>query len=233
MDQVAGPSSPPAPAWLIRGQASGISRKKAVLALTGMTVAALILACTVAALAVRGFAAGSARRAGSAGRLIVPAPLAAGGLPRHQRVVRDHGAQLAIAAFRQRFAALLDDPAAGYPAGLYDEPGRLDPAVGHPAWVMYLGFNEPSKLADPAAAVTRLMASLGGPADKVRPWQVAAGPAGGTAKCSVAVIGLTQVSVCGWATDSTVGAVISPMRDTGVSELAFLMARMRPDLQPG
>lgn len=233
MDQVAGPSSPPAPAWLIRGQTRGVSRTKAVLALTGMTFAALILACTAALLAVRGFAAGSARSAVSAGRLIVPAPPAAGGLPRHPAVVRDHGTELAIAEFRRRFASLLDGPAAAFPAGLYDEPGRVDPAADHPAWVMYLGFNEPSKLADPAATVTRLMASLTGPADKVRPWQVAAGPAGGTAKCSVAVIGLTQVSVCGWAAGRTVGAVMSPMRDTGVGELAFLMARMRPDLQPG
>jgi len=41
------------------------------------------------------------------------------------------------------------------------------------------------------------------------------------------------MSVCGGATEKTVGAVMSPTRDTTVSELAVLLGKMRPDLQPG
>jgi hypothetical protein len=49
----------------------------------------------------------------------------------------------------------------------------------------------------------------------------------------VAIVGRTQVAMCGWATRYTIGALLSPTRDTSVTELAVLMSRMRPDLQPG
>lgn len=199
-----------------------------------MALAALALGYTVVILALKGLAvepAGSP--AAPAGQLIFPAPATAAGLPRHSPIVLNHGIKLAVGQFRRRFALLLNGSTAPYPAELYNEPGRVDLATGAPGWVMYLGFNERSNLADPAAAVTRLMGSLAGPSATVRPWQVAAGPAGGIAKCVVAIIGQTQVSVCGWATDNTIGALMSPTRDTNVSQLAVLMSLMRPDLQPG
>ncbi len=97
---------------------------------------------------------------------------------------------------------------------------------------MYAGFNERPGLTAPAATLDSLMAGLAGPGATLRPWQVTARPAGGTAKCVVAIVGLTQVAVCGWATDHTIGAVMSPTRDTTVNELAMLMGLMRYDLQP-
>jgi len=128
---------------------------------------------------------------------------------------------------------MLNGSPASYPAALYNEPGRIDLVTGSPAWLMYLGFNEHLSLPDPAATVSALMASVAGPHGNVRPWQVIPGPAGGIAKCVVAIVARTQVAICGWATSDTIGAVLSPTRDTTVSELAVLVSRMRPDLQPG
>jgi hypothetical protein len=228
------PSSRPPPAWLLRRPVRKTSRKAAIVALATMTLTAAALAFTAVNLALKGFAADTAGvPAASAGTLVWPPPATAGGLPLHSPVVSNQGTKRAIAQFRRRFAVLLNGSTAIYPAALYNEPGRVDLVTGGPAWVMYLGFNENPNLADSAATVTRLMASLAGPSANVRPWMVTAGPAGGTAKCVVAIVGLTQVSVCGWATDGTIGALMSPTRDTTVSELAVLMSKMRPDLQPG
>jgi non-ribosomal peptide synthetase component F len=47
----------------------------------------------------------------------------------------------------------------------------------------------------------------------------------------VAWLGQTSVSVCGWATDHTIGALASPVRDTSVRELAAMLTQMRYDLQ--
>jgi len=228
------PTAPPPPAWLVRRPVRKTSRKFAVIALVGMLLAAVALGFTAVNLALKGFAAGSAgSRTGSAGQLVWPAPATAGGLPLHSPVVNNQGTRRAIAQFRQRFAALLGGSTATYPAALYNEPGRVDLVTGGPAWVMYAGFNEHVGPTGTLAAVNRLMASLAGPSARLRPWAVPTGPAGGIAKCSVAIIGLTQMSVCGWATEKTVGAVMSPTRDTTVSELAVLLGKMRPDLQPG
>jgi hypothetical protein len=70
-----------------------------------------------------------------------------------------------------------------------------------------------------------------GPLGPVSPWPVAAGQRGGSANCAMAWLGHTSVSVCGWATDHTIGALVSPARETTVRELATLMVKMRNDLQ--
>jgi hypothetical protein len=232
------PGAPPPPAWLTRRPDFGASRRasriKALLALLGMALAATVLAYTAVSLALKGLAARPAGDQATAAKpLIWPAPDTAGGLPLHSPVVGNPGTRRVIAQFRRRFTALLNGSSAVYPAALYNEPGRVDLTTGSPAWVMYVGYNERPHLTDPAATVSRLMASLAGPAGNVRPWLVTAGPAGGTARCVVARVGITEVAVCGWATDVTIGAVLSPTRDTSVSELAVLMSQMRPDLQPG
>jgi hypothetical protein len=232
-------SSPPAPAWLLRRPVRRTSRTRAILALTAMLLLATALGVTAVNLALKGIAGGPASDQAAAPRpLLWPPPPTAGGLPLHSPVVGNKGTRRVIAQFRRRFEAALPGqaaayPAAAYPAALYNEPGRVDLTTNTPGWVMYAGFNEPRRLADPVAAVGTLMADLAGPSGNVRPWTVSAGPAGGTARCVVAIVGLTQVAVCGWATDTTIGAILSPTRDTSVTELAVLMGLMRPDLQPG
>ena len=120
---------------------------------------------------------------------------------------------------------------AAWISGLYGQPGHIDPITGRPAWVMYLGLDATAKLGIPYEVVGRLMMGILGPYAKVGPWRVPAGHRGGSANCTVAWLAQTQVSVCGWASDHTIGAVASPTRDTSVAELAALMVKMRFDLQ--
>lgn len=120
---------------------------------------------------------------------------------------------------------------AAWTSGLYGEPGHLDPATYRPSWVMYLGLDASGMLGRPSTTIARLMTGLLGPAAVVGPWRVTPGHRGGSANCTVAWLGQTSVSVCGWATDHTIGALVSPVRDTSVAELATMMIKMRFDLQ--
>ena len=120
---------------------------------------------------------------------------------------------------------------AAWTSGLYGEPGHLDPATYRPSWVMYLGLDASGMLGRPPTTIARLMTGLLGPSALVGPWRVTPGHRGGSTNCTVAWLGQTSVSVCGWATDHTIGALVSPVRDTGVGELATMMIKMRFDLQ--
>jgi hypothetical protein len=98
---------------------------------------------------------------------------------------------------------------------------------------MYLGLDTTGILGRPSGTIVSLMTRLLGPYSLVGSWPVVAGHRGGSANCTVAWLGQTSVSVCGWATDHTMGAVVSPVKDTSVRELATLMIKMRFDLQRG
>ncbi|HYS31509.1 MAG TPA: hypothetical protein VEM58_04555, partial [Streptosporangiaceae bacterium] len=117
------------------------------------------------------------------------------------------------------------------PSGLYGEPGHLDPVTNRPAWILYDGFDATGRLGQPGTTVTSLMMGILGKWSKVGPWRVPAGHRGGAANCTVAWLASTSVAVCGWATDRTMGVIASPVRDTGVRELATLLLKMRYDLQ--
>jgi hypothetical protein len=209
-----------------------MTRKGARVILACLALLAGGLIWGTVSLAIHGLSAAKASAAHSPTSLIMPAPERAAGLPRHYRLSDDRSDLLAIAQFRQRFARLQGRPVTAYPAALYGEPGRIDLASGSPGWVMYLGYNARLSLGDPAATMTRLMASLAGPTP-ARSWPVPAGIQGGSARCMVAVIGPMRMSVCGWATDQTIAALMSPTRDTSVTELATLMQLMRANLEPG
>ncbi len=222
------PGPPPMPAWLINPPGKR-HRRKAALALAAMTLACAALAYAATLLALKGVSVGAAQDS-FAGQLAAPAPDEAGGLPLRSPVVGNQGTRRAIAEFRRRFGELTSHRLTAYPIGLYSEPGRVDPVTNAPAWIMYLGFNPPTEQASPVVTVGALLTTLAGPAAHDRPWRVAPGPAGGAAKCVITVISRTQMAVCGWATGWTMGALMSPTRDTNVTELAYLMSRIRPDL---
>ncbi len=223
--------------WLRRRRGSTsrmaqpMTSKKAGVLLTVLGVLALGCAGTTATLADRALSAAGAGASASA-PLIMPAPAQAAGFPRRYLSSASQSALLAIAQFRRRFAALRGGSTAAYPAALYAEPGRIDLASDTGAWVIYLGYNAPAGLGDPAGTTGRLMARLAGPTP-ARSWQVPAGSQGGAARCMIAMFGLTRMSVCGWATEDTVAAVMSPAGDTSADELAALIPAMRLDLQPG
>jgi hypothetical protein len=208
-----------------------MTARRAGIILAGLALIAAALGAATAGLAIRGF---TAARAGgtAAAALIMPAPERAAGLPRHYRLTTDQSVLLAIAQFRQRFAVMRGGSRAAYPAALYGEPGRIDLVSGSAGWVMYLGYNAPASLGGPAATTARLMASLAG-TPSAQSWQVPVGIQGGNARCMIAVIGLMRMSVCSWATERTVAALMSPTRDTSATELAALMLTMGRDLQPG
>jgi hypothetical protein len=206
--------------------------KKAGGILIVLGVLAVAIASTTAVLASRALSAAGVGATASSAPLIMPAPAQAAGLPRRYLPPTDQNVLLAITQFRQRFAAMRGGSTATYPEAIYAEPGRIDLATGTGGWVTYLGYNAPADLGDPARTTSRLMTALAGPTSS-RSWQVPAGSQGGTARCMIAVVGLTRMSVCGWATDHTVAAVMSPAGVASTNELAALMPFMRVDIQPG
>ncbi len=224
-----------------------LSARRAVPLLAVMTVAAVFLAWATVSLARTGFAATEAAASRSGGPLLVPAPRTAGNLPLragssvdpvsrpiaaqvHQRFAAV-GAQLIAAAERARNGSAGPKITATTPSGLYGEPGHLDPVTNRPAWILYFGFDATATLGSPGTNVTSLMMGILGHWSKIGPWPVLAGHRGGAANCTVAWLASTSVAVCGWATDRTMGVVASPVRDTGVRELAALLLKMRYDLQ--
>jgi hypothetical protein len=217
------------------GTAGGeLSATRAIAVLAAMAVAATVLVAVTVRVAARGLAAATAPPAVASGQLFMPAPAAAGGLPRRYRPLANPATLAAMNQFRRLFTGTIGAPASV--AGLYAEPGRIDLATDAPGWVMYLGRNAPAGLRAPAALVNSVLAELTGPAGAGQPgtgrsWPVAAGPGGGSARCGTGVIGGMPVAVCGWATGHVVAALMSPTRDTSVGQLAALLLAMRPTLQ--
>ncbi len=211
-----------------------------------MTALVVLLTWGTVSLAQHGLAAARAAASIRGGPLIAPAPRTAGALPRRFGSTPDPADQLIITQLEQRFAAVSARlvAAAGSgrparpvtairPAGLYGEPGHLDPLTSRPSWVMYLGLQSSAALGQPIGVIGSLMLGVLGRNSKIGPWPVAAGHRGGQANCTIAWLGRTEVSVCGWATDRTIGLVASPARETSVAQLATLMIPMRYDLQRG
>jgi len=247
----------------IRPARRAIGARWAVPLLAAMTAAAVFLGWATISLARTGFAATQAAASRAGGPLVVPAPRAAGNLPRRFGARIDPASASIAAKVHERFAAVgtqlmaaaerADSGAAGkaaagsggpagagqaggkltavIPSGLYGEPGHLDPVTNRPAWILYDGFDATGRLGQPGTTVTSLMMGILGKWSKVGPWRVPAGHRGGAANCTVAWLASTSVAVCGWATDRTMGVIASPVRDTGVRELATLLLKMRYDLQ--
>ena len=216
-----------------------------------ITAAAVALTWATVSIAERGVAASRAAARRSAGPLVIPAPKTAGGLPLRVGSTTEPGDAAIITELRERFggvgyrlvlaakksaeasgdAAVAAKITAAWTSGLYGQPGHVDPATGKPAWVMYLGLDATAEFGSPADSVGQLMMGILGPSAKIGPWRVNAGHRGVAANCTVAWLGQTMVSVCGWATSHTIGALASPVRDTSVAELATLMISMRYELQ--
>ncbi len=214
--------------------------------LTVMTAIAVLLAWATVSLAQRGVAASTAAGKISGGPLIAPAPRSAGGLPRRFVTTPDPADQLIIRELRQRFSSVTGQllsaarqadrgrpVTAIRPGGLYGQPGHLDPVTSRPSWVIYLGLQSTAALGRPIDTVGTLMLGFLGKDSKIGPWPVAAGHRGGQANCTVTWLAATEVSVCGWATDNTVGVVASPTRETSPAEMAMVLIQMRYELQRG
>jgi hypothetical protein len=198
-----------------------------VLALLGVVALALTVAIVTLVNVLTSAGDSSAARP-----LIVPAPPVAGGLPRHYWPEHNTTTLRLTLEFKRRFSTI-SGSSSGQPAAVYREPGTIDLATGEPGWVMYLGYNSASNLGPPTATVERVMRVLIAGSPVSLPWRSAPGPGGGSAQCAIALFGSTDVSLCAWATERTVGALMSPRADTRGNELAVLMPSMRLDLQQG
>ncbi|HEX9031546.1 MAG TPA: hypothetical protein VF834_06845 [Streptosporangiaceae bacterium] len=244
------PAVPAAPAGALPGLPMprrvrpDVSAPKAIAVLIVITVTCVALTWAAVSVVDRGLAAGNPGSVAIAGPLAAPAPRVAGLFPRRYGKVPDPAEQHLIDEFGARFYVIATgsagSPAARgsaasvvRPSGLYGEPGHIDPATGRPAWIMYLGLGSSRMLGAPASTMARLMGSLLGPASQVGYWHVRAGARGGSTDCTVAVLDQVPVSVCAWTTERTAGAVMSPLRDTTVAELAVIMVTMRYSLQTG
>ncbi len=124
---VAAPAGPGAPApWRPEIQrepapapAHPLSPRTAIALLVAMALAAVLLVGVTVRIAGRGLAATTAAPLVPSGRLIVPAPAVAGGLPRRYRPLINALNLGEIAQFRQRFIAPFGADAGLYAAGLY------------------------------------------------------------------------------------------------------------------
>jgi hypothetical protein len=209
---------------------SRLRRWVAVPLLALLVVAGLALTSVIAGLVRVGMNAASGASAASS-PLVVPAPAVAGGLPRRYLPVRDLSAQQLIGEFIRRFSSVAGSYT-GPPAALYREPGTIDMA-NEQGWVMYLGHNSVASLGTPNVTIGRVMAALTATSAPETSWPTAPGPRGGSTRCAVTLFGTTTVTLCAWATEHTIGALMSPTADTRGNELAVLMPVMRLDLQPG
>jgi len=225
----AGPRRGPRAGRRRRGRAW--RRKIAPPALVLLGAAALALTAAIVGLVSLGLAAAGGSAAASE-PLAVPAPAFAGGLPRHYWPEHNPVTRRLIRDFTRRFS-VISGSEAGQPTGVYREPGIIDPATGGPGWVMYLGYNSAANLGAPGVTIGRVMVLLTASSATRTTWRAAPGPRGGSARCATARFGTVSVSLCAWATEHTVGALMSPRADTKGNELAVLMPLMRLDLQPG
>lgn len=207
---------------------SGPRRWVAVPVLVLLIVVGLALTSVIVGLVRAGMNAASGAATASS-PLVVPAPAMAGGLPRRFLPVRDPEARQLIAEFIRRFATVAGGDT-GSPAAFYREPGTIDLA-NQLGWVMYLGHNSAASLGTPDVTIGRVMAALTATAGAS--WPTAPGLRGGSAQCALTLFGTTTVTLCAWATEHTMGALMSPTADTKRNELAVLMPVMRLDLQPG
>lgn len=214
-------------------RAGGLRRRRlvAVPMLALLVIAGLVLTGVIVRLVKAGMSSASGASAASS-PLVVPAPALAGGLPRRYLPMRDLATQQLIAEFIGRFTAV-SGTYTGRPAALYREPGTIDLPTGEPGWVMYIGYNSAASLGAPGSTISRVMSDLTGSSAPDSSWRVASGQRGGSSACAIASFGATPVSLCAWATEHTVGALMSPASDTKGNELAALMPLMRLDLQPG
>jgi hypothetical protein len=206
-------------------------QKTAIVMLALLAVAGLALTGVIVGLVKVGVIWSSGEAAATI-PLAEPAPAVAGGLPQRDKPVHNAMTLQLIAMFTRRFGAV-SGSASGEPAAFYRELGSVDFASNGPGWVMYLGHNSTASLGAPAVTIGRVMAALTGSSAPNSSWLAASGPLGGSARCAITPFGTTIVSLCAWATEHTIGALMSPRADTRGDELAVLMPQMRRDLQPG
>jgi hypothetical protein len=209
---------------------SRLRRWVAVPVLALLVVAGLALTSVIVGL-VRAEMNAASGAAAASSPLVVPAPAMAGGLPRRYLPVGDPATQQLMAEFIRRFTTVVGSYA-GRPGALYREPGAIDMA-NEQGWVMYLGHNSAASLGSPNVTIGRLMAALTATSAPEISWPAAPGPRGGSAQCALTLLGTTTVTLCAWATEHTIGALMSPTAETKRNELAVLMRVMRLDLQPG
>lgn len=213
-----------------RGRGRRLRRWAAVPVLALLVVAGLVLTSVIVGLVKVEMNAASGASAASS-PLVVPAPTLAGGLPQRHLPTRDATTRKLIAEFIRRFTAVTGSYT-GQPGALYREPGTVNLA-NEQGWVMYLGDNSAASLGSPQVTIGRVVAVLTGTSAPATSWPAAPGPRGGRAKCALTLLGTTTVTLCAWATEHTIGALMSPTADTRGKELAVLMSLMRLDLQPG
>lgn len=207
-----------------------LRRWVAIPVLALLVVAGLALTSVIVGLVRAGMNAASGATAASS-PLVVPAPALAGGLPRRYLPVRDPATLQLVAEFTRRFTTVAGSYT-GRPAALYREPGAIDMA-NEQGWVMYLGRNSAAGLGTPNVTIGQVMAALTATSAPETSWPTAPGPRGGSAQCALTLFGATTVTLCAWATEHTIGALMSPTAETKRNELAVLMRVMRLDLQPG
>jgi hypothetical protein len=170
-------------------------------------------------------AAGSSAPATSL-QIVNPAPATAGGL------IRDVNAQTAqqhlIHEIRYGLEARFNSTAAGV-ATVYDEPGTTSPDTGLPKQILYVGIN--SGQTDPSSTLNQFLHTQANGSTSATYTQTSPGPGGGSAACSVETLSSGQLTLCGWATNTTAGILVSTTTDESATQLAGIMRQMRPSLE--
>jgi hypothetical protein len=113
---------------------------------------------------------------------------------------------------------------------VYEAPGTTDPDTGNPKEVIYVGLD--SGLTSPSSFLSGFLHTVTDSMSSVQFSSTNPGPNGGTAEC---VTGFSPdvgtETLCGWATETTVGVLDASGRDYSPAQLAAIMRQMRPYLE--
>lgn len=187
-------------------------------------VAILVAAVAVAYGLVRGLGGGTGTENVS---VITPPPLAAGGLHEDLALANQTAFRRQVAALRHKYANTVHMSSSAIAAYTGKQPGVAGRAGS--AFVLYAGFNLPEHR-NTAGDIRSALAGAAGTLTDVVSVPVGGGPGDTAYACETGAIPQTPVSVCGWATDRTLGLLIYYGSDPHARKLIALMRKMRPQL---
>lgn len=191
---------------------------------------AIVIAVLVAAGAVAyGLVASLGGPSGSTEnvRVIIPPPLVVGGLREDLALQNQAAFQHQVAVLRHQYAKTVHMSSSAIAAYTGQPPGAAGRAGS--AFVLYAGFNLPEHR-NTAGDIKSALAGAAGTLTDVVSIRLPDGPGDTAYECETGAIPQTLLSVCGWATDRTLGLLIYYGSDPHATKLIALMRKMRPQL---
>jgi hypothetical protein len=166
-------------------------------------------------------------------RAILPPPAAAGGLNRDYADERSSQFSSVVSTLDQNFRARM--PSATFGAAIYTNAPAGSSARGASIVLVYLGVNAPPgddsgpSASSPAANVKAALSELGRQLTHASLVQEGGGAGDTRYACETGDTANSQIVVCAWSTDRSLGLLI-PQVPASPPALTALMKKMEPDL---